>query len=81
MMNVRWCKPLSDKELGYRLYINAEKTDIKKLGIDETEPAGYSELPHGYLRGFYVQYILDKPNSKVTVADIVQYEKNVHRTY
>ncbi len=81
MMNVRWCRPLTAKELGYTLYINSAKTDIKKLGADDPAPSGYSELPHGYLRGFYVQYILDKPNTKITVADIVQYEKNVHRNY
>lgn len=81
MMNVRWCKPLSAQELGYRLYINGEKTDVRKISLDDSPPQGYTELPYGYLRGFYVQYILDNPNTTVTIADIIRYEKNVHRVY
>lgn len=80
LFNVRWCKPISDYELGYKLYIDAEQTDIKKLDLNDPVPTGYSELPRGYLRGFYVQYILDNPNPSVTVADIVQYAKNVQDT-
>ena len=77
LMNVRWCKPLSDKELGYKLYINSAQTDIKKLGLKDPVPSGFSELPRGYIRGFYVHYILDNPNPSVTVADVVQYAKTV----
>lgn len=77
LMNVRWCRPLTDEELGYKLYINADLTDIKKLDLSEPTPNGYKELPHGYMRGFYVQYILDKPDSKITVSDIVRYARQV----
>lgn len=77
LMNVRWCRPLTDDELGYKLYINSDLTDIKKLDLDVAPPNGYKELPHGYMRGFYVQYILDKPDSKITVADIVRYARQV----
>ncbi|MFV0467748.1 MAG: leucine-rich repeat protein, partial [Dysgonomonas sp.] len=76
-MNIRWCKRLSDQELGYKLYINSDYTDIIKLDLNDTPPQGYEELENGYLRGFYVQYILDKPNSTITVADIVDYARNV----
>lgn len=76
-LNVRWCRPLSDIELGYKLYINSGKTDIQKLGLDEPTPVGYSELPRGYLRGFYVQYMLNNPNPSVTVQDLVQYANSV----
>lgn len=75
--NVRWCRQLSDLELGYKLYINTAKTDIKKLGVYDAVPSGYSELPKGYLRGFYVQYILDNPNPKYTVANIVGFANTV----
>lgn len=75
--NVRWCRPLTDVELGYKLYINTAKTDIKKLGVYDAVPAGYAELPKGYLRGFYVQYILDNPNPKYTVANIVEFANKV----
>lgn len=76
-LNVRWCRPLSDLELGYKLYINTEQTDIKKLDLDSQVPTGYSELAHGYLRGFYVQYILNNPNPSVTIQDLVQYSRTV----
>lgn len=67
---VRWCRKLTDAELGYKLYVNADQTDIKKLGLSDTAPAGYTELGNGYLRGFYVQYILDNPNPTKTISDI-----------
>jgi hypothetical protein len=81
MMNVRWCRRLSDIELGYKLYINANQTDIKKLDLDTPPPSGYKELPHGYVRGFYVQYILNSPKSTVTVSKIVDYARNVEDNY
>lgn len=77
LMNVRWCRPLTNEELGYKLYINADLTDIKKLDLETAAPNGYKELPHGYMRGFYVQYLLNNPDSKVTVADIVRYARQV----
>ena len=40
LFNVRWCKPLSANELGYRLYINADKADLKKLGLADPVPTG-----------------------------------------
>ncbi|WP_163267925.1 hypothetical protein [Dysgonomonas sp. 216] len=70
-LNVRWCRKLSDKELGYKLFINAERTNILKLGLEETVPAGYSELANGYLRGFYVFYILDREHPLKTIREIV----------
>ena len=75
--NARWCRKLTDVELGYRLYINQSQTDIKKLSLTENAPAGYTELPNGYLRGFYVQYILDNPNPRYTIADIVRFSQRV----
>lgn len=80
-MNVRWCRQLTDTELGYKLYINSGQTDIKKLGLNEPAPNGYKELPHGYVRGFYVQYILYNPNPTVTVNDIVKYSREVNDNY
>ena len=74
---VRWCKKLTDEELGYKLYINSAQTDIKKLSLTDAVPSGYSELSHGYLRGFYVQYILNNPKPKYTVGDVVKFAKNV----
>lgn len=72
---VRWCRKLTDKELGYKLYINQAQTDIKKLPLTSPKPAGYNELPNGYVRGFYVQFIMDKENPLKTVSEIVALAK------
>lgn len=71
-MPMRWCRRLTDKELGYKLYINQDQTDIQKLDLEDTAPYGYSELPNGYLRGFYVQYILDNPQPQKTISELVR---------
>lgn len=81
MLNVRWCRRLSDAELGYKLYINSAMTDIKKLELNTPAPQGYTELPHGYIRGFYVQYILNNPNPTATVQDVVSYARQVQDNY
>lgn len=73
---VRLTRRLTDAELGYKLYVNSDQTDIKKLGLTETAPAGYIELGNGYLRGFYVQYILNNENPTKTIADIKQMALN-----
>lgn len=74
---VRWTRRLTDEELGYKLYVNAERSDIVKLGLEDTPPTGYEELPNGYLRGFYVQYILNNSNPTKTVAELRQMELDV----
>lgn len=76
---IRWCRQLTDNELGYKLYINSEQTDIKKLTLTQNPPSGYSELGKGYIRGFYVQYILDKPNPQKTIAEIVEMSKRLRQ--
>lgn len=76
-LNMRWCKRLTDEELGYKLYINTNQTDIKKLGLNEVVPSGYTELPKGYIRGFYIQYILDNPKPEKTIAQIVNMAKGL----
>lgn len=90
--NVRFCRELTAEELGYKLYINKENysedydyviqnldrktVDIIKLPYTKEAPSGYYELPKGYLRGFYVQYILNKRYPK-SVEQIVEYMKRV----
>ena len=70
--NTRYSRRLTPLELGYELYVNDDLTDIIKLDPTETPPNGYERLRNGYLRGFYVKYILDNPNPSKTVADIVE---------
>ena len=74
-MPIRWCRKLTDEELGYKLYINQTQTDIKKLSLTNSIPEGYQELPNGYIRGFYVQFIMNNPNPQKTVSDIVAMAK------
>lgn len=73
---VRFCRRLTPKELGYELYINSNLTDIKKLSPSATPPSGYKRLPNGYLRGFYVKYILNNSNPQKTLAEIIQLTRN-----
>lgn len=74
---VRWCRKLTDEELGYKLYVNKDRTDIIKLDLDKKAPSGYEILPKGYLRGFYVQYILENPNPTKTVSELRNMELNL----
>lgn len=74
---MRWCRKLSDEELGYKLYIDKDKTDIVKLELSDDSPDGYVELEKGYLRGFYVQYILDQKKPEKTIAQIVEMAKDL----
>jgi len=107
--NIRWCRRLSDEELGYKLYIkvdnintsgvewtnligndeiplllafkenrlNVNDVSIMKTSLTEQLPVGYTELPNGYIRGFYVQHILEKINPSVSIADIIRYSYSV----
>lgn len=83
----RWCRKLTDEELGYKLYINSTSYDdsanallalngkevnIVKLPLGQTPPEGYGELVNGYLRGLYVQNMIDKPYLKKTIPEIVK---------
>jgi len=88
---IRWCRPLTDEELGYKLYINhpgfvdtrssllalkdrinrGEKIIIEKKKLSEAPSSGFVELTRGYLRGFYVQFILDKQTPEKTIEELV----------
>lgn len=90
--NVRFCRALSDEELGYKLYINKENyvenhdfvvlkldpktVNIIKLDLDQAPPQGFYELPKGYLRGLYVQYVLNRKQPK-SIKKIVDYLKQI----
>ena len=115
--SLRFCRPMSDDELGYKLYINQDVADfiiptgdvfestrqrsgeenllakirageinvsdiqIVKKGLGDVVPEGFQELPKGYIRGFYVQYILNKPTGQQKtieeIFDIALYEKKI----
>lgn len=114
---IRMCRPLTDEELGYKLYINQKVTEymvkegwqaddspwgyndwtqrmmtvdnilvekinqkqldpenvqIIKKDINESCPTDFIELPRGFIRGMYVQHILDNPQPEKTVVDILR---------
>lgn len=50
--------------------ISIKDFDIIKTDLNTPVPANSVELPKGYIRGLYVQYILDNPNPK-TVQEIL----------
>ncbi len=111
-MNMRWCRRLTDEELGYKLFIKVNNinrnskewtkfvndkneipllkqvkkgryspNDFSIVKIDNpnaTAPSGYVELPSGYIRGFYVQYFIQNPNSNRTVRDVILYASKVN---
>lgn len=118
---VRFCRPLTDEELGYKIYINQNMTPVSvdlshipaiswyrserditgeeillakvragMLSINDIDilvqrdfsapPAGYYELPRGYLRGLFVQFMIESdPNKNFSVADIVDIaQRNIY---
>lgn len=68
--SIRLTRRLTDKELGYKLYKNDSKKDIIKLGLNDTPPVDYTELEPGYLRGYYIKFILDKATPIMTPQEI-----------
>lgn len=77
LMTVRWCRQLTDDELGYKLYINQTQTDILKAGLKDAVPSGYTELPRGALRGFYVQFIINGVSPNTSVTEMLQLAKGL----
>jgi uncharacterized protein (TIGR02145 family) len=113
LQNIRFCRRLTDSELGYKLYIKAavptwadianeyqskgddytaelvlfdklnqniiqaDKVDIQKVALGASIPSGYVELRKGYIRGFYVQYILDVAQPSKNVAQIMDMAKGL----
>lgn len=51
---------------------NYANIDIVKLGVNQPAPQGYSELPKGLLRGYYVQFMIERPESGKTLTDILE---------
>ncbi|MDR1809389.1 MAG: hypothetical protein LBR34_03155 [Prevotella sp.] len=51
--------------------IKADEIDIRKVDLDEDAPEGYVELRKGYIRGFYVQYILNIDQPTKNIAQII----------
>jgi len=88
---VRLQKPLKVEELGYRLFYNNSETDpdiieywwddynnnLTDANILSRVPAGYTELPTGYLRGFYIKYWLNNLSPKFSLRELIQLSKCV----
>ncbi|NDV68991.1 T9SS type A sorting domain-containing protein [Dysgonomonas sp. 25] len=108
---VRWCRELTDRELGYKIFIKIDGIDknsdewqslvagdeiplliaLRKNRIDRNKiaitkiddpfvaapDANYTELPKGYLRGFYVQHNIEKDAIRKTDAEVAYLACNV----
>lgn len=56
--SARYCRPLSDEELSYRLYIDKEKDCVAVLGINDSDNVdNLPELPKGLERGVALHYM------------------------
>lgn len=90
---IRFCRPMTDEELGYKLWVNfniheeedflgsiangrilAKDVHIAKTSLNEQPSLDeeWYELPRGYIRGAYVQYILDQPKPEKSIKDILE---------
>ncbi|WP_221412206.1 T9SS type A sorting domain-containing protein [Dysgonomonas sp. 25] len=110
-LTVRWCRELTDAELGYKIFIKIDgidknsdewqslvagdeipllialrnnRIDRNKIAITKiddplaaTPDANYTELPKGYLRGFYVQYNIEKDAIRKADAEVAYLACNV----
>ncbi|GAB6011111.1 hypothetical protein [Viscerimonas tarda] len=57
--------------------IKSNNVDIKKIAIGENAPNDYVELRKGYIRGFYVQYILNVAQPSRNVPQIIDMAKGL----
>jgi uncharacterized protein (TIGR02145 family) len=57
--------------------ISPNKVDIQKVNLGISAPAGYVELRKGYVRGFYVQYILNIAQPTKTMMQIMDMAKGL----
>lgn len=55
--SVRYCRALTDEELGYRLYVDESSDRVVRLDLNEQPEAGYVELPRGLERGVALSYL------------------------
>lgn len=78
LASVRYCRQLSDDELGYKMYIDRANDQIKVVSINQTQPNGLTQLEKGKLRGRAVRW-LNANNTKV-LAPLSYIEKEIEAT-
>lgn len=75
----RWCRPLTDMELGYRLYIDRANDRIVVKALTEDQPSDLQEVPKGTrLRGRAVRWL--DLNSKEVKAPLSHIEAEIATT-
>ncbi len=61
--SVRYCRALTDEELGYKLCVDESSNIVVRLGLNEELEPGYRELPRGVERGVALSYLyIDEDN-------------------
>lgn len=70
--HARFCRPLTDEELGYRLWRDDANDRILVTSLHEPQPSGTSELPKGLLRGMAVRWMNhDKTRISVPLSKLL----------
>ncbi|MDU1904649.1 MAG: hypothetical protein E6772_07690 [Dysgonomonas sp.] len=64
--HARFCRPLTDEELGYKLWRDDANDRILVTALNQPQPAGTTELAKGLLRGMAVRW-LNAAKTKVAV--------------
>ncbi len=55
--SARYCRAISDEELGYKLYVDESSDIVVYLPYGEEPESGYTELPRGIQRGVALSYL------------------------
>jgi hypothetical protein len=76
--NYRFCRPLTDAELGYKLWRDDANDRILVTSLNQTTPQGTSELPKGLLRGLAVRWL--NPTKTEVIAPLSKLLEEVAQT-
>lgn len=78
--SVRFCRPLTDDELGYKLWSDEPNDQIIVTSSSALPPAGVTELPKGLLRGMAVRWFDDRDNPTEVLASLSYLLEEVEKT-
>ena len=76
--NYRFCRRLTDEELGYRLWVDEANDKILVTALTDTQPANTTELEKGLLRGLAVRW-MNEDKTKV-LASLSKLQAEIEKT-
>lgn len=76
--NVRLCRPITDQELGYKLWIDETNDQIVVTSLAQAQPTNTRELEKGLLRGLAVRW-MNEDKTKV-IAPLSKLQAEVDKT-